>query len=71
MAGKVGRISYFDESVELWSSYQERLEQFFLANEIKDEKKVPVLLSVVWGRTCSVLRDLTSPDVPGTKTYDE
>ena len=69
MAGKIGRITDFDESTELWSSYQERLEQYFLANEIKDEKKVPVLLSVMGGQTYSVLRDLTAPDVPGTKTF--
>ena len=29
----------YDESAELWSSYQERLEQFFQANDPGNEKK--------------------------------
>ena len=69
MAGNIGRIDAYD--AELWSSYQERLEQFFLAKDVGDEKKVPVLLSVVGGHTYSILLDLTSPDIPGMKSYDK
>ena len=69
MAGNIGRIDAYDESAELWTSYQERLEQCFFANDV--EKKVPVLLRVVGGHTNSILRDLTSADIPGTNSYDE
>ena len=34
-------------------------------------KKVPVLLSVVGGHTYSILLDLTSVDIPGSKSYDK
>ena len=30
MAGRVGRIDVFDDSVESWCSYTERLDQYFL-----------------------------------------
>ena len=66
MAGNIGRIDAYDESAELWSSYQERLEQFFLAKDVDNEKKVPVLLSVVGGYNYSILLNWTSPDIPGT-----
>lgn len=73
MAAKisVGRLEPFDEHIETWDSYSERLEQYFIANEIKPETKVPALLSVIGGRTYGILRDLTAPAKPATKSYDE
>lgn len=70
MAGKIGRIDTFDGANETWQSYKERLDQFFLANDVKNEKKVPVLLSVIGGKTYTLLRDLTNPTIPGEETYD-
>ena len=50
----------------------ERLEQFFIANDITDApKKRAVLLSGIGPSTYSVLRNLMTPDVPSSKTYDE
>ncbi|XP_033733598.1 uncharacterized protein K02A2.6-like [Pecten maximus] len=69
MTGKVGRIDTFDESIERWEAYKERLDQYFIANTIKEEKQVPALLSLIGGRTYGLLRDLTAPDLPATKTY--
>ncbi|XP_069139325.1 uncharacterized protein [Argopecten irradians] len=34
-----------------------------------EEKQVPALLSLIGGRTYGLLRDLTAPDLPATKTY--
>ena len=34
-----GNVGEFKESEELWTQYAERLEQYFAANEIKDQKK--------------------------------
>jgi hypothetical protein len=68
--GYIGKIEPFDDSVESWNSYVERLEQYFTVNEIDDEKKVPALLTLLGGKTYGLLRNLTLPDKPATKTYD-
>ena len=49
----------------------ERVEQYFLANNVETNKKLPVLPTVIRGKTYSLLRTLTSPVKPSTKTFDE
>lgn len=71
MAGKIGRMDPFDNSVETWDSYQERLEQYFICNDVRNEKKVPVLLTLVGGNTYSLLRGLTAPRKPSEESYDD
>ena len=71
MAGIIGKIDSFDESIETWTSYVERLEEYFKANKIKDNLKVSCLLSLIGGKTYTLLRSLTSPDKPSTRTFDE
>lgn len=68
---KVGRIGEFVEGKEEFGCYVERMEQFFAANEIADDKRVPVFLAVVGAQTYALLRNLITPDLPSTKTYDE
>jgi hypothetical protein len=65
----IGSIGAFDVSTDQWSSYKERLEQFFAANDIADEKHVAVLLSVIGGKTYELLRTLTAPDLPANKSF--
>ncbi len=44
MARFLGKIDIFEETVEPWDCYRERLDEYFLANEVADEKRVPALL---------------------------
>ena len=67
----IGKLEEFDERRGDWTAYIERVEQYFLANDVDDEKKVPVLLTVIGGKTYSLLRTLTSPDKPSTKSFEE
>lgn len=71
MAGFIGHLNPFDESVEPWETYVERFEFFITANGIEDEKKVAVFLSVIGASTYGLLRSLVAPDKPGAKTYAE
>src|ERR1043165_307083 len=71
MAIAIGKIDSFDDNVEDWATYIERVEQFFITNDIVDEKKVPALLSLIGGKTYSLLRSLTAPAKPSTKSFDE
>jgi hypothetical protein len=62
MAWYIGKIETFDENIENWTSYTECLEQYFEVNEISNEKRVPALLSLIGGKTYTLLRNLTTPE---------
>ena len=60
-----GNVGEFKESEESWTQYVERLDQYFLANEITDEdKQRAILLSVCGSKTYSLLRDILQPKKP-------
>ncbi len=65
MAGLVGQIGPYDETVEQWSSYTELFDYFVKANGIKDEVLVPTFLSVIGSKTYNLLRSLVQPNKPG------
>lgn len=44
MASLLGSIEQFDPKYGDWSEYTERLEQYFLANDINDDKKQTAVL---------------------------
>ena len=64
-------LGNFNDLTETWKSYTERVKQYFAANEIANEKKVPALLAMMGGKTYSLLRNLTTPDDPATKGLDD
>lgn len=81
---RLGSIDEYDSS-EMFTSYLERLEQYFLANDIgdcaedaaaaviavADKKKVAVLISVIGKKVYGTLRDLCSPTNPKEKTFKQ
>ena len=60
----------YDETVDDWDSYSERLIQFFQANDIGENKKVPALLSVTGSKTYRLLKNLTASEKPHEKNFD-
>ena len=64
-----GRIQEYQPENELFSAYLERVELFFLANGVEDDKRVPIFLSVVGSKTYSVLRNLVALTLPQEKTF--
>lgn len=63
--GYLGRLDEFDPEVESWECYMERCDQFFTANDVKDDKKqVAVILTCMGGKTYSELRDAVAPVPP-------
>jgi hypothetical protein len=71
MAAYIGEIEAFDRTIEPWSSYVERLAQYFKANKVDDSLKVASLLSLIGGKTYNLLRTLTSPTKSAEKSYQE
>ena len=66
-----GRLSEYS-SAEDWASYVERMEQYFLANDVTEAaKKRAILLSVVGDKTYKLIRDLVAPKKPTEKSYKE
>ncbi|KAL6471846.1 hypothetical protein MHYP_G00204960 [Metynnis hypsauchen] len=72
MAAVIGSVAPFDNATQSWEEYNEMLDCFFEANDIKEpDRRRAVLLSVVGATTYSLLRNLVSPELPKAKTYDQ
>eukprot|EP00731_Ephydatia_muelleri_P015883 Em0009g307a len=67
----LGKLGEFSSECESLVAYIERVEVYFLANNIGNERKVPVLLSVLGSKTYAVLRDLLAPTKPKDKSFAE
>ena len=81
----LGVIGAFEPSTEIFTVYSEKLDQFFVANNIGSyptgaseavidaaaKKKVAVMISVIGKKSYSVLRDLCSPANPKDKTFEQ
>lgn len=62
----------FDPKSEDWTSYSERLQQHFIANDVEDvEKKRAILLSVCGAATYKLIHSLVHPYKPTDKIFDE
>ncbi|XP_049520664.1 uncharacterized protein LOC119444700 [Dermacentor silvarum] len=68
---RLGKLDEYDEKEQNFESYLERFEHFVTANNIKEEKKLAVFLSVIGPRTYEVLKSLVVPAVPGDKSFEE
>ena len=66
----LGTMDPFDPDTDSWPAYSERLEQFFMANDITDRKKVAVLLTVIGTKAYTLLQNIMAPEKPATKEYD-
>ena len=65
-----GNIRQFDRGVEDWTAYCERLEQYFMANDVKDAgKQRAILLSVGGAATYQLIRNLVAPGKPTDKSF--
>ena len=70
--GHYGVVAQFDSSQEDWIEYIERLENYFVANEVTDEgKRRAILLTAVGRQTYHVIRNLAVPRSPKELTYAE
>ena len=69
MTTTIGKMQEFDPTSDRISTYLERAEMFFQANEIAENKRVAVLLSIIGGKTYSLLSDLLAPEKPASKSF--
>ena len=64
-------MSAFEPENERISVYFERVQMFFVAKGIEEDKQVPVFLSVLGAKVYALLRDLLAPAKPSDKSFDD
>ena len=68
----LGSIESFKPGSEDWNAYSERFDQYVIANDIKDEKKiVATFLTTIGSKTYNLLRDLLAPTKPSEVKFTE
>ncbi|CAH0721443.1 unnamed protein product, partial [Brenthis ino] len=67
----IGKLEQFELDSKEWPAYIRRVKQYMLLNEVKEELKVSLLITVVGKATYSLMCDLCSPSHPETKSFDE
>ncbi|XP_065204102.1 uncharacterized protein K02A2.6-like [Planococcus citri] len=65
------QLAKFDESVETFSDYVERLEQYFIAQKIGDDDKVSVFISMLQPKLYRLLKHLCVPTPVEKKTFKQ
>ena len=70
--GHYGRIREYNARSEKWENYLDRLEEYFIANDIQNEqRKRAILNSTVGPETFKLICDLLAPTKPKDSTYDD
>lgn len=67
----IGSIPTFAQGIDDWKTYEEILDQFFIVNNVEDEKKSAFLISCIGSATYKTLRDLCHPVLPKDKPFDD
>ena len=67
----IGRLDELQVGTEDFDCYAERMEQYFIANDIPEGKKVPEFLSAIGAKVYELLRDLVAPDSPKDKWFND
>ena len=68
---KFGHLQEFNVELEPITAYLERVELYFSANSIEEDKRLAILLSVIGPKTYGVLRNLLAPGRPQEKGYSD
>jgi hypothetical protein len=66
----IGTNGNFDDGIETWEAYAERLQQYFIANGITNDIKVPALFSLIGPKIYALLKTLMAPDKLPDKTFE-
>lgn len=67
----LGRMEPFDITRDNWNSYIDRLEQYFVVNDVKDAMKVPILITLLGSDAYELLDNLCTPVKPHAKKCNE
>lgn len=71
MASYFGRMDAFNPKEEEWLTYVERLEMFFVVNNVPEQKKAASLLTLIGGKMYALLKSLTTPTKPTEMSFKD
>ena len=67
-----GKLEEFNSRHEDWESYEERLQQYFVANGVEDaDKRRAIFLSACGQQTYKVIRNLVAPKKPAECKFED
>ena len=66
----IGHIAPFTKEKDNFENYVEKVQLFFLANNVQEGRKVPALLTLLEGETYELLKGLVAPTPPAELTFD-
>ena len=69
MAGHYRCLKEFRPDEDSIQAYLEVATLYFSANDIEEDKQVPILLSSIGAQTYSLMRDLVAPKAPGSLSF--
>lgn len=67
----VGKLEPFDLHKDDWNLYIDRLEQYFIVNDVKPAMRIATLITVVGSDAYELMVNLCTPEKPSAKTYDD
>ena len=67
----VGHIEEFRLDVEHITTFLERMELYFIANDIADAKKAAVLLTCIGGKRYRIVKSLLAPNLLISKSFPD
>lgn len=67
----VGKVREYDVKNGNWCAYVDRVEMYFVANNIADDIKLPTLIAMMGEQAYELLSTLASPKKPSKLTYEE
>ncbi|XP_061714478.1 uncharacterized protein LOC133522999 isoform X2 [Cydia pomonella] len=67
----VGKVEPFDIHKGSWEAYKDRVEQYFVVNDVKEDRKVPLLITLMGAEAYELLVTLCTPAKPSTLKYDQ
>lgn len=70
LRGQIGTLVQYNHGAD-WNSYQERLEQYFLANYVEEDRRVAVLITAIGEEAYEILKGLCDPILPKDKPYTD
>lgn len=65
------RLWEFNVNKDDWESYTERMEMYFLANDVETTKQTATLLTKVGAETYQLIKNLCAPTKPSAKEYKD
>ena len=71
MATHFGNIEPFRRSKEDWEQYDECFEQYVVANNVEEGRRLATFLSMMGADAYSLLSNLLAPDKPKDKDYSQ